>query len=364
MEILYIGGFRLPDKNAAAQRVMGIAKSLKDLNNSITFMGVSNKDEIINVNGSMTYNYKYPESFIDMIKYQTSVKKYVNVIKNRKIELIICYNLPSVCLLRILLFAKKNNIRVISDCTEWYEHKNIIKKLDSEVRMRIIHKKLDGIICISNSLQYYYENYLPTIYIPPTINKYDLKWKSPSFGKYSDFSLIYAGNAGRTKDKLNLLIDFYNKVKEERKINLYIVGISIDDFLLDYPDYEKKDLSKIKFLGRKSHNETIELIKQCHYMIFIREKKKSNDFGFPTKFVEALACKTPVITTRTTDLEKYLHNRVNGFFVDINANYKEQMMSILSFDYQYIYKNWIKKNPFDYRLYTSELKLFIDNICK
>ena len=29
--VLYIGGFELPDKNAAAQRVVGIAKSLRDL---------------------------------------------------------------------------------------------------------------------------------------------------------------------------------------------------------------------------------------------------------------------------------------------------------------------------------------------
>ena len=40
-KILYIGGFELPDKNAAAHRVLAIAKGLRDSGNEVVFMGVS-----------------------------------------------------------------------------------------------------------------------------------------------------------------------------------------------------------------------------------------------------------------------------------------------------------------------------------
>ena len=39
--ILYIGGFELPDKNAAAHRVLAIAKALRDGGIEVIFLGVS-----------------------------------------------------------------------------------------------------------------------------------------------------------------------------------------------------------------------------------------------------------------------------------------------------------------------------------
>ena len=36
--VLYVGGFILPDKNAAAQRVVGIAKILRDIGYNVVFM--------------------------------------------------------------------------------------------------------------------------------------------------------------------------------------------------------------------------------------------------------------------------------------------------------------------------------------
>ena len=38
MKILYVGGFQLPDKNAAAQRVVNIAKALRDLGHEVIFL--------------------------------------------------------------------------------------------------------------------------------------------------------------------------------------------------------------------------------------------------------------------------------------------------------------------------------------
>ena len=39
--ILYLGGFELPDKNAAAQRVIANAKLLREMGFDISFIGIS-----------------------------------------------------------------------------------------------------------------------------------------------------------------------------------------------------------------------------------------------------------------------------------------------------------------------------------
>lgn len=54
-KILYIGGFELPDKNAAAQRVVSNAKLCRDLGYEVTLIGV---DKSIKSNGlSDKYNF-------------------------------------------------------------------------------------------------------------------------------------------------------------------------------------------------------------------------------------------------------------------------------------------------------------------
>ena len=41
--ILYVGGFELPDKNAAAHRVLSNGKLLRDLGYEVSFVGITHK---------------------------------------------------------------------------------------------------------------------------------------------------------------------------------------------------------------------------------------------------------------------------------------------------------------------------------
>ena len=42
-KILYVGGFELPDKNAAAHRVLGNAKAFRDLGNDVAFISIDSE---------------------------------------------------------------------------------------------------------------------------------------------------------------------------------------------------------------------------------------------------------------------------------------------------------------------------------
>ena len=96
-KILYIGGFELPDKNAAAQRVMANAKLLGEMGFDVSFIGISN--DIVNaphiVDGFASNPVPYPIGTKQWI-YQITTFVDTKVILDKKPDYVILYNFPSI----------------------------------------------------------------------------------------------------------------------------------------------------------------------------------------------------------------------------------------------------------------------------
>lgn len=335
--ILYIGGFELPDKNAAAHRVLNNGKALKKLEYNVVFIGVDRElsfnDGIKRVDkdiqGFECWSIPYPQNNREWIYYLCNIDYFIKVTKKiNNIKAVICYNYQSVALLKIKRYCNKNNIKIIADSTEWYSTKGanimfkIIKGFDSFLRMRIIQKRLDGVIVISNYLKDYYNKCKNVVYIPPLIDFNEKKWKREYEGSYGEeVRLIYAGSPGRDKDKLNLIINTLSEIDSEVNYFFKIVGITKEQYLKGYPEHKKvidRLNNKISFLGKLPHIESLKEVKLADFSIVIRESTRMVNAGFPTKFVESMACRTPVVSSRISDLEDYLEDGENGFFIDIN----------------------------------------------
>lgn len=71
MNILYIGGFELPDKNAAAQRVISNAKLLREMECEVTFMGISKdiRNAPDTVEGFTSIPVPYPTNTNDWLQH-------------------------------------------------------------------------------------------------------------------------------------------------------------------------------------------------------------------------------------------------------------------------------------------------------
>lgn len=153
--ILYIGGFELPDKNAAAHRVLAIAKGLRDSGNEVVFMGVSkdNRETDVlktksEVQGFITYSVPYPQGNSDWVKYLTDPKPAEKLMKVcGPFDGVICYNYQAVAFDRLRKFCRANKIKIYSDCTEWYNTNGaslpfkILKGFDTWYRMTVVQKK-------------------------------------------------------------------------------------------------------------------------------------------------------------------------------------------------------------------------------
>ena len=363
-EVLYIGTFQLPDLDAASHRVINNAKAFRELGYGTIFLGVKKTiNSLIKSNyyGFDVWERKYPNNNIRWFKYMIDYKTIINlIVRYNSIKFIILYNLPSFLMYKLIMYGKKNDIKIISDCTEWYQNRNIIKKIDTKLRMEILNKKTHGVICISSRLEKYYKPFTKTILVPPLIDKNDSIWDitASSPGKRTQF--IYSGRPGKHKDKLNLIVQSLNEIALD--YSFIILGITEKDYLKYYPQHKNIVLTnkKIKFLGRVKHNDSLQLIKNSDFQIFFREQTRVNNFGFPTKFVESFSLSIPVITNDTSDLSNYISTFNNGVLInDISISEIKNVLSNIINNTKLIEtmkKNCGDKNIFDYHNYVNDFK--------
>lgn len=106
--ILYIGGFQLPDKNAAALRVLANGKILRNLGHRVIFVnalmdGGQAQAVLVDYEGFECIEYKRESQG----KYLFSGRKIRRLIEEYKAGCVIAYNYPAVALNSIRRFCKK-----------------------------------------------------------------------------------------------------------------------------------------------------------------------------------------------------------------------------------------------------------------
>lgn len=313
--VLYIGGFELPDKNAAAQRVIGNACALKELGYEVIFL---NKTTCKNTQIDDTVKFKYINSYKKTFSYLFSAKEVCRIIAKYKITHVIAYNYPAVALRGIIKYCKKNNVKSYADVTEWYEIKGnfikkALKKYDVDLRMKKLHKQMDGVIAISEYLYQYYYRDVRTVKVPPLVNIDDEKWTSQEReNKAVVFS--YVGSPSARKERLDLVVEAIEKISEKNNVKLIVVGLTKEEFEQMYSTVV--DSQSIIFKGKIAHNEAVKVVKQSNWSIIIREKFLFVQAGFPTKVVESISCGTPVLANKFSNIDDYLNDKNSILFDD------------------------------------------------
>lgn len=356
--VLYIGGFELPDKNAAAQRVMGIAKGLRALRYRVVFLNSVKQLKDADVRKREYFDFKcYEYKREPDIDYLITAKTCLSRIKYIKPDIVIAYNYPGIALGKIKRYCNSHNIRCYADATEWYQIKDgnflyrIIKTIDTSYRMRIVHKKMDGIIAISRFLYDYYKGYTKTVMIPPTVDITDSKWNTLVKKETKETSFVYAGAPSVQKEKLDLIVSAMERASVDHKIHMNILGINEQQFRQMY-SWNKNLSWRIKFWGRVEHNKAIEIIKRSDWSIIIRDNNFVVRAGFPTKLVESISCGTPVIINRFSNVEDYLEDR-DCLYVTLDKLYE-------IIDECCTFRKMPNQDTFDYRNYICKIKYLIE----
>ncbi|MEE1143112.1 MAG: glycosyltransferase family 4 protein [Bacteroidales bacterium] len=318
--ILYLGGFELPDKNAAAQRVIANAKLLREMGFEVSFIGISKDIENTprEVEGFESNPVPYPTGTKEWMR-QIFTFVETDAILKRNPDYVVLYNFPAIASLRILKACRNKGIKVIHDLTEWeiasgWSPREIIRKMDINLRMHYCMKRMDGIIAISRYLYEYYSRYTNVILVPPTVDLTNPKFnRERELIANSPVKLVLAGNiGGGKKDRIDYIID---SIYNNSSLQLTVVGMTIEQYENFYGSLPK-DCNNVVFKGRVSHQEAVKFVCDSDFQMLIRENSLKNKAGFPTKFVESMSCCTPIIANISSNICDYLVDGKNGFIVN------------------------------------------------
>lgn len=361
--IIYIGSFEMPDKNAAAHRVLNNARNLRELGLNVVFVGLNENADTeflktkYEYDSFEIYEIKCGSAFDKIIKF-SSFEWLEELFLRYKTSAIIAYDYYALGLYKLKKLCNKKGIPLIADTDEWFAGswksvEGIVRKIDSALRMRVIQPKVDGIIAISQFLYDYYCKKLPTVKIPPLVDCNDEKYKGGNTENEVP-TLVYSGSPSASKEALGDVVKALNRLADI-PFKLKVVGVTREAFKQIYNvDINDK---KFEFLGRVSHKDALDAVKSSDYSLIIRPVSRVTMAGFPTKFAEAISCGTAVIANNTSDLANYLKDEKNGYLVS-NENLEQDLRVILS---QKSVPE-VERQTFDYRNYKNSFEQFLTDI--
>lgn len=391
MRILYIGAFRLPNFDAAAPRVINVARALREAGHEVSFIswGGLQRDEDKNADGHYRVD-GFPYIVTNELPQPgvTAIERIMNKFhRGRKtkqllakwigpVDVIITYNN---CLSSWLIhYCEKRGIKLINDLTEWYSYRELKPSdwLGYAYDMICRQKRVKNKIVISSYLDRFY-NTTHNIVVPATCDIEEAKWHenlnyaNAFVGAFEGVTLIYAGNPTR-KDQIHHAVNAVQRLAEEGEaIRFLILGTTRDCYITQYASVlHEKDLHEnIQFLGRVSQDVIPSFYHQADFMVLLREQTRKSNAGFPTKFTESFASGTPVIANITSDLGKYLKDGESGFVVPepseeaLYQTLKGKVLLLSKSELEKIKSN-VKESAkqFDYHAYVEPLRDFMTNL--
>ncbi len=338
--IIYVGGFRFPNGDAAAARVLNNGKIFRELGYNVIFVSWGGKPQdndkkkdgnyyyedfrYINTNeldGKVNFFQRF-KNFL--FRGKESFQFISNSLNIKDIYAVVVYN-PTIYFSRKMKrFCKENKIYLISDITEWYAPNELPGKWAAppfwlnEINMRITQKSIKNKILISSFLNYYYKS-SHNIILPPLVDSNEKKWneKEQVLPPFDGVRLIYAGNPAK-KDLLEIMFQtILNCINDGLKIQFVIVGIS-KDYISHYSNYQEIISLPNNFIicGKIPQEKVPSYYHSADYSIIIRKPNRKNSAGFPTKLVESMMAGCPVISNNTSDICDYVIDGANGILLD------------------------------------------------
>ncbi len=385
--IIYTGVLFMPDKNAASQRAIAISKLIEKCGYVPIIVGMNpdiTEDNIIKTEkvymGIKYYEMKYPNSSFKWIKMLFDYKKIIGIIDflgRNNCKAIIAMDYFSPALNSLMKYCNKNKLKLILDSVDWFGKsnyafpKNIIKNIDTFIRMRILNKRSDYLIVISKYLENYYKKNANHIICLPGIYYLSTKLAYDKYKIKNDYRTIsFVGSPGRKceKEKIDWVIEAICRNCESGiKIKFIIAGIDEEILRKNRPDlFALPNFNEfIEIRGRISHSECNEIISKSDFTVIIRENTRLSNAGFPTKLGESFAFGTPVLVTPTSDICDYIPNGY-GFISD-SCTYTDVEKLILKLkdvsneEIVHMHEVVIRNNPLEYDKFIDLFKTIIDD---
>lgn len=387
MNILYVGAFRFPNRDAAGARVLNNAKIFRALGHNVQFLswGGNYKESDILADGSYAHD-GFPYVITQDLdlsgslwqkfcKYINRAGKSIKMIneKTPRPDLIIAYNPDFFLTTHLLRYCRKKGIYLANDLTEWYSYDEMpfFERPLYWFNMRCLQKRVRNKILISSKLKDHF-GHSNNIKLPPLCDSSDLKWyacvEDHKIGDFDGITFIYAGTPAK-KDNIYVAVSAIDRLaKEGAPVRIIVIGITKETYL-SHSSSHKCLHDNIIFIGRISQDLVPAYYRCADFMILLRDQNRKNNYGFPTKVAESISAGVPVITNATSDLADYIKDSETGFIIgecSVEAVYRLVKERVLSLDSKKLnqMKNHVHtmKYLFDWPTYKGSVSDFIKDL--
>ena len=175
-----------------------------------------------------------------------------------------------------------------------------------------------GILCATNGIKKLLSPYedLPPVNV--VYNGFDEVYNPSDIDKYEDFTVCFHGVLGHFQDVQGLVI-VADKLQKQG-IKLLVIGYGPKEAVLG--------LSKnIIFLGKKPHDETMQIIAKCHVGLSLRSNDLISINSFPVKVWEYVGMKVPCIVSPLSEAGDFVES--NGFGRQVNFGDYDEIVDII-----------------------------------
>lgn len=312
-KILYVGGFALPDGNAASIRAFSIAVEIVKLGYSVDILGIHNcfkNLDVMEIEGGTA-------GITFFAKSKKKVwRKLSAFIDKKKYDGIICYNTHADLTQLLLMKCKRNGIALALDLTESVSfniQKGWMHSVDNFIRLKYQYKKIQNHIFIT---RYIGRNYGGNNIVIPSL-QYPIREATSalSISEEGPIEFVFCGTVNEltTKERIDNIVGAFSKVfGGNNRYRLTLIGVSEKEYV---SAFGKVDDSNIVFKGRVEHKECVQFIRKCAFSLIIRDACEKNNAGFPTKLGESLYCGTVPIITDVSEISDYLEDGKDSFIL-------------------------------------------------
>jgi len=397
--IVYIGDFDFRNENVQSHLVrnngiifsdLGYKTAYIGMNRDVTsFDGLKGLPEIGLREHEIYYELPNTLNMSGLLKCSEVCKKIIRILDELKgkfsIEYVITYQSPTyaVAVKKTAKWAKKHGVKYIVNCADLpvFDAQPSLKKTVMKSNWKKLHrinnKYADGIIAVSSYIDSFFKKEgRPSVVIPPLFDTLKCSFEGelndvPSF-VYAGVPFIITGSevpVSGMKDRLDYIIDLFIRLSEnEIPYKFTVVGITKEDYLSCVPRHGKlsEDDGSIVFLGRKSHDETLSIIKKADFSINYRDENLMTKAGFSTKIVESTSVGTPVVINDTGDTFSYLENGSDAFMlsgdVDTDVSELKKMCSLTADERLETKRSLYNKRIFDINNYNEAVFTFLKSV--
>jgi hypothetical protein len=328
MRIAYVVSFAFPNASAGTRRVIGICQALVHAGAEVTIYsaggfcksasdlaGLPNGVRVI-YSGDRRSEEPLRAHIMPPLFFGRKMSKLLSANLD-DFDSMLLYSGYTPMLLRLLYLGRRHGKKLFFDAVEWASKGRSWwlspYYLNVEFAMRFLVPKCDGVLCISSFLEDWYATRTCTLRIPAIYSIPDFSLSTPlppEPSRKTPIKIAYLGNSDH--DHVVLICEFLQKnQKMFDSIQLHIAGNFKGLEAVEEMFSGKTNNSQIVIHGQLSQEQALELLKNSHLMIFLRERNAITSAGFPTKFVQSFSNSIPVITNSSSDLDFYLQDGKN-----------------------------------------------------